>query len=68
MEMTCTGRAMRPAKAAEHLGIAVSTLWQYTKTDPQFPKPIKISHRVTLFMEEDLAKWLSLRAAARRAA
>lgn len=67
MQTTCTGRAMRPAKAAEHLGIAVSTFWQYAKTDPDFPKAIKISHRVTLFMEEDLAKWLSLRAARRAA-
>ncbi|MGV7244540.1 helix-turn-helix transcriptional regulator [Caballeronia sp. M23-90] len=67
MEMTCTGRAMRPTKAAEHLGIAVSTFWQYARTDPDFPKGIKISHRVTLFMEEDLAKWLSLRASRRAA-
>lgn len=62
MESAKTGRAMRPAKAAEHLGMAVSTFWQYAKTDPDFPKGIKLSHRITVFMEDEISAWLKSKA------
>ncbi|MGF7191988.1 prophage regulatory protein [Robbsia andropogonis] len=57
-----TGRGLRPAKGAEYLGIGISTFWRYAKTIPDFPRPVKVSPRVTLFMENELADWLRKRA------
>jgi predicted DNA-binding transcriptional regulator AlpA len=39
----------RPKQAAQHLQIAVSTLWNYAKTRGGAFKPIKAGPRVTLF-------------------
>ncbi|WP_320534803.1 helix-turn-helix transcriptional regulator [Robbsia andropogonis] len=62
------GRAMRPSKGAEYLGIGLSTFWRYARTLPDFPRPVKVSPRVTLFMEDELSAWLEKRAAERQAA
>lgn len=60
-------RAKRPAQAAEHLGIGLSTFWRYAKTVPDFPKGIKVSTRITLYLTDELdallAKWASDRRA-----
>jgi len=55
---TTTRRALRPAKAADKLGIGVSTLWAKVKNDPTFPRPIKLSPRTTIFREEELDAYL----------
>lgn len=68
MSAATVGRALRPSKGAEYLGIGVSTFWRYAKTIPDFPRPVKVSPRVTLFMEDELAAWLSKRAESRQAA
>ncbi|SPR99316.1 helix-turn-helix transcriptional regulator [Cupriavidus taiwanensis] len=49
--------SLRPRKAAEFLGIGVSTLWRWVNTQPGFPKPISLSERTTVFIEGDLAAW-----------
>ncbi|MDR6377315.1 helix-turn-helix transcriptional regulator [Paraburkholderia caledonica] len=64
MSAEVQGRALRPSKAAEHLGIGVSTFWRYAKTIPDFPKPVKLSPRCTIFFESQLNDWLASRAAA----
>lgn len=40
---------MRAKQAAQHFGIAHSTLWLWVKSKEGFPQPIKASARVTLF-------------------
>lgn len=67
MSAAVQGRALRPSKAAEHLGIGVSTFWRYAKTIPDFPKPVKLSPRCTIFFETQLNDWLSSRATAHKA-
>lgn len=52
------GRTMRPARAAEMLGLGLSTFWRYAKIDPDFPRPIKLSPRCTVFYEGDLKSWV----------
>ncbi|MDN7592255.1 helix-turn-helix transcriptional regulator [Burkholderia seminalis] len=62
-----SSRALRPAKAAEKLGIGLSTLWLRAKNEPDFPKPFKIGPRITLFLEQELDAYLATCAAARTA-
>ena len=42
-------RYARAAQAAEYFRIGQSTLWLWTKTLPDFPQPVKVGKRVTLF-------------------
>ena len=39
----------RAKATAQHLKISVSTLWHWSKTRHDFPKPVKAGERVTLF-------------------
>lgn len=57
-----SSRALRPAAAAQKLGIATSTLWAKVRNEPDFPRPIKVSTRVTVFTESSLDAWLTARA------
>lgn len=51
-------RALRPAQAAEKLAVSLPTLWRYCRTNPSFPKPRKLSERVTVFDEQELDAFL----------
>ncbi|TVO53466.1 helix-turn-helix domain-containing protein [Denitromonas halophila] len=48
---------MTPADAAHFLGVGLSTLWRYARTDPTFPTPARPSTRKTLFPRRDLVAW-----------
>lgn len=62
-----TKRFMRPAQAAEKLGVSLPTLWRYARNNPSFPRPSKLSERVTVFDESELDAYVtSKRAAAPR--
>ena len=39
-------------------GIARSTIWLWVKED-KFPKPIKLSPRITVWSNEEVDKWMS---------
>lgn len=64
MDAINQSRSLRPRQAAEFLGIGVSTLWRWCSQDPNAPKPLRLSARVTVFREADLAAWRELRAQA----
>lgn len=49
---------MRAKQAAQHFGIAHSTLWLWVKSKDGFPQPIKASSRVTLFDVDAIEKFL----------
>ena len=40
---------LRPAAAAQFLGIGHSSIWAKAKNDPDFPKAIKLGARTTVF-------------------
>ena len=62
-----SSRGLRPATAAEKLGVGLSTLWRYAQTIPDFPKPVKLSPRCTIFFESELDAWLASRAVVHKA-
>jgi len=41
-------------------GIAKSTIWLWVKED-KFPKPIKLSERITVWDEDEIDKWIELK-------
>lgn len=47
----------RAAQAANYFRIGKSTLWLWTKTLPDFPQPIKIGKRVTLFDLDEIENY-----------
>lgn len=51
---TPTPAVLRPRDAAAYIGIGLSTLWKRTKAEPDFPRPRKLSPRVTVFLVSDL--------------
>lgn len=52
------GGNVRPAKAAEFIGVSVSTLWKYVSEQPGFPQPMKTSTRCALFNLAEIQAWL----------
>jgi prophage regulatory protein len=59
--MSVSHKGLRPSKAAEKLDIGLSTLWARAKTDPDFPKPVKLGPGTTIFIEAELDAWIEKR-------
>ena len=53
-----SGGVYRIKETARHLGMGESTVWRKAKTDPDFPKPIKLSERVTAWRVADLDAYI----------
>lgn len=49
---------LRPKDAAELLGVGESTFWRWAKDRPDFPEPIRLSARMTVFSRNDLMRWV----------
>lgn len=47
----------QPSILKEVLPVSASTLWRYVKAG-KFPKPIKLSERVTAWRSEDIRTWI----------
>ena len=43
---------------ASSLKVGKSTVWELSRSDPAFPKPIKLSDRITRWLESDLEDWV----------
>jgi prophage regulatory protein len=56
-EISC----LRAKRAAEILGIGESTLWRWVKETPDFPQPIRLGSRVTVWRTADLLAWRDAR-------
>ena len=44
--------------AASALKAQKVTVWRLSRSDPTFPKPIKLSDRITRWLESDLEDWV----------
>lgn len=56
---------LRVRQTAERCGCSVATIWRKAKNDPQFPKPVRVSERVTGWLEHEINAYLNGRADAR---
>jgi prophage regulatory protein len=56
--MSVSYKGLRPPKAAEKLGIGLSSLWAKAKSEPDFPKPVKLGPSTTVFLEHELDAYI----------
>jgi prophage regulatory protein len=49
--------SLRPRQAADFLGIGESTFWRWAKEREDFPKPIRLGPRTTVFPLDKLTAW-----------
>lgn len=54
-------RAVRLVNVCQMLNASPSTIWRWVKTNPSFPKPIKLSPSVTAWDEAELLAWVQAR-------
>lgn len=59
--------AVRAGEAARLTGLSVREVWRLA-ADPAsgFPRPAKLSHRITVFPYADVVRWVNARLAAAR--
>lgn len=50
---------LRVKETAAYLGCGIATVWRKTKNDPTFPKPIKLSERVTVWKLSEIEAWIN---------
>ena len=49
---------LRPSQSAHHISVGLSSLWRKSKTDPDFPKPIKLGPMTTVFKRSELDQYV----------
>lgn len=65
MQPTKVSRSVRPPQARALLGnIGNTTLWRWVKERPDFPRPLKLGPRVTVFKLDELIAWRDQQGAA----
>lgn len=57
-----TGHA-RPRATADFLQISTVTLWRWEKNNPEFPKSIRISKRVSVYDAQEIRQWVKAQSA-----
>ncbi|MDD5272597.1 MAG: AlpA family phage regulatory protein [Methylovulum sp.] len=59
------GANLRVSTLAPRLGMSKSTIWRLSR-DPKsdFPKPIKLSEKITVWKADDVLAWLASKEAA----
>ena len=50
-------RFIRKPAVSELVGVSAQTLWRWSKAG-KFPKPIRLTERVTVWAEQDVLAWL----------
>jgi len=60
-------RFLRLPEVVRRVGVAKSSIWLWAR-EGKFPKPLKISPRVTCWRESEIAAWIASRVEAGRAA
>lgn len=56
----------RLPEVARRTGFSKSTIYQRSKDDPSFPKPIKIGARMTAWRLDEITAWIEARTLAAR--
>lgn len=53
-----TPQLIRVPTVAMMLSVSRSTVWRWTQSKPDFPKPIKISAGITVWRLNEIQRWL----------
>ena len=59
-------RAIRLAEVVQLTGASRPTIWRWSKDDPTFPKPFKLSEAITCWDVSEICQWIERKKAARR--
>jgi predicted DNA-binding transcriptional regulator AlpA len=59
---------MRPRAAAAYFAMSIASLWREVKSNPRFPRPLKLGPGRTVFLLADCERYLSELVAERDAA
>ena len=54
-------RYFRLCTVCEITGLSKTTVYEYSKTDPEFPKPVKLGASCTAWRSDELAAWMMSR-------
>lgn len=54
-------RYFRLRTVCEITGLSKTTVYEYSKTDPEFPKPVKLGASCTGWRSDELAAWMMSR-------
>lgn len=57
------GHNLRVSTLAPRLGMSKNTIWRMVR-EGKFPKPIKLSEKITVWKAEDVLNWLKTKEAA----
>lgn len=49
---------LRVKQVADTFGMSVATVWRKAKTDPQFPKPVKVSEGITGWPSDEVRAYM----------
>jgi predicted DNA-binding transcriptional regulator AlpA len=60
------GRAIRVARVCDLTGASRATVWRWVHDDVGFPRPFKLSERVTCWDEGEVLAWIEAKKAQRR--
>lgn len=60
-------RAVRLDRVCDLSGASRATIWRWTKTDPNFPRPFHLSPAVTCWDEREVVDWIEGKKAQRGA-
>lgn len=50
---------MTVQSVAARLTVTVPTVWRYARTNPEFPRPVKLSPGCTRWRAEDIEAWVA---------
>jgi prophage regulatory protein len=62
MNTAGSSKSLRPKQAADLLGIGRTTLWKLASTRPDFPRPSRLTPRVTVYDRNSLIAWRNAQA------
>ena len=54
-------KLVRVKEVAELLSLGVSTVWRKVQVDPSFPRPHKISERITVWQLSEILDWINVK-------
>lgn len=55
------GELMSAKQGADYTGVTISTWWEWARTLPNFPKPLRISTRCTRWRRSEIDHFLESR-------